>query len=264
MFAARTSFWFSDLPSDRVPLQGRIGLKRMSSMTERDRIARPNPESATSRSLAVIDREIPEPRLFQGHAWELARRLIHTTGDVSLAADLVLPEAAVEKGIRALKMGAPVLADARMTRAGISSRLLKRLGSSLECLLDQPHVMGTAIRARVTRSRAAMLLAEPKFPGAIMAVGKAPASLSTLLDIMDDMFSLTCRPTLIIGMPAGFADAAEAKDLLEQSPWTMLTVRGTKGGPALAAATVNALAEIAWQEKAAEELTERVFKKTDS
>lgn len=225
----------------------------MKSTPEGGRGARPDPRSFATQSFAAIDREIPEPRPFRGHAWEVARRLIHATGDLSLAGDLVLPEAAVEKGIRALSMGAPVLTDTRMAKAGIHSRHLKVLESSAQCLLEQPGVMGTAIRAGITRSRAAVLLAEPDYIGAVVAIGGAPASLSTLLDMMDDMVSLTSRPTLIIGMPAGFVDAAEAKALLEQSPWTMLTVRGCRGGSALAAAAVNALAAIALREKEAQE-----------
>ena len=155
----------------------------------------------------------------------------------------------MEKGVKALKMGAHILADTRMVRAGIADRRVKALGGTIECLRTQPGVTSAAIRAGIPRSRAAMFLAEPKYMGAIVVLGGAPASLLTLMEMMDDMFSLTSRPTLIIGMPAGFADAAEAKALLEASPWTMLTVRGSKGGPALAAAAANALMEIALRER---------------
>lgn len=209
--------------------------------------------SARDRSFAFIDREFPEPRPFRGHTWEVARRLIHTGGDLSLADDLALPEAAVEKGIKALKLGAPILADTPMVRAGIAERRVRALGGSVTCLRAQPGVTAAAVRAGISRSRAAMFLAEPKYIGAIVALGGASASLLTLMEIMDDMFSLTSRPTLIIGMPAGFADAAEAKALLEASPWTMLTIRGSKGGPALAAAAANALVDIALREKERED-----------
>ena len=225
-----------------------IRIASMTSPLEGGR-SRPNPDSARSRSFAAIDREFPEPRPFRGHAWEVARHLIHVGGDLTLARDLALPEAAVEKGVKALKMGAPIHADTRMVRAGIADRRVKALGGTIECLRTQPGVTSAAIRAGIPRSRAAMFLAEPKYMGAIVVLGGAPASLLTLMEMMDDMFSLTSRPTLIIGMPAGFADAAEAKALLEASPWTMLTVRGSKGGPALAAAAANALMEIALRER---------------
>lgn len=207
-----------------------------------------SPDSIASRSFAIIDQKIPEPRPFQGHAWEVARRLIHATGDLSLVNDLVLPEAAVEKGIKALRLGAPVFTDSRMARAGIPARRLQPLGGTVQCLLDQPGVMGAAIRAGITRSRAAMLMSATKLVGAVVVIGKAPASLSTLLDMLDDMPSIGCCPALIIGMPAGFVNAAESKALLAESPWTMLTIRGSKGGSLLAAAALNALAEIAWRE----------------
>lgn len=212
-----------------------------------------SPSAIESRSFAVIDAEVPKPRPFTGHAWEVARRLIHTTGDPALVHDLWLPDEAVAAGVKALRRGAPIFTDTRMVCAGIPQRRLTPLGCTARCLLDLPGVMGHAIREGITRSRAAMLLAAPDLAGAIVAIGNAPTALLTLLDALDGMPTLTRAPALIIGMPVGFVNAAESKALLEQSPWPALTLRGRKGGSPLAAATVNALAEIALRERGKKE-----------
>lgn len=209
-----------------------------------------SPSIIEARSFAIIDAEIPEPRPFTGHAWEVARRLIHTTGDPALARDLWLPDTAVAAGVKALRRGAAIFTDTRMVCAGMPQRRLKPLGCTAQCLLDLPGVMGQAIRGGITRSRAAMLLAAPQLTGAVVAIGNAPTALLTLLEVLDDMPNLACAPALIIGMPVGFVNAAESKALLERSPWPALTVRGRKGGSPLAAATVNALAEIALRDRA--------------
>lgn len=205
------------------------------------------PDAIEARSFALIDAEVPEPRPFSGPAWEVARRLIHTTGDTSLPADLVLPAAAVAAGVAALRAGATVFTDTRMACVGIPARRLAPLGASAVCLLDLPGVADKAAAEGITRSRAAMLLAGPRLAGSLVAIGNAPTALLTLLELLDHGLP---APALIIGMPVGFVNAAESKALLEQSPWTALVLRGRRGGSPLAAAAVNALADIAGRQPA--------------
>ena len=228
----------------------------MKTPSESRLAARLAPSAIEARSFAIIDAEIPEPRPFQGHAWELARRLIHCTGDTSLSNDLWLPDPAIAAGIRALRRGTTIFTDTHMACAGISKRRLELLDSHAECLLDQHGVMGHAIRQGITRSRAAMQLAAPRLRGAIIAIGNAPTSLLTLLEILDSLPGLNCAPALIIGMPVGFVNAAESKALLEQCPWASLTIRGRKGGSPLAAAAVNALMEIALRDNEQAQINE--------
>lgn len=211
------------------------------------------PDDIEARSFAIIDAEV-QPRAFVGHAWEIARRLIHTSGDITLSADLLLPDAAVAAGVAALQRGATIFADTRMAQAGMPLRRLSPLGVkviSLPELLPPPsaHTLSVA-KPGITRSRAAMLLAAPRLSGAIVAIGNAPTALLTLLELLDRG---TPPPALIIGMPVGFVNAAESKALLAQSPYPSLILAGRKGGSPLAAATINALAIIAGREEMSRE-----------
>ena len=106
------------------------------------------PDDIEARSFAIIDGEIPEPRPFTGYAWEVARRLVHTSGDISLPGDLYLPDESVCGGVQALRRGCAIFTDTRMACSGIPARRLAPLNSSVQCLLDLP---GVADRARTDR-----------------------------------------------------------------------------------------------------------------
>ena len=96
------------------------------------------PDDIEARSFAIIDGEIPEPRPFTGYAWEVARRLVHTSGDISLPGDLYLPDESVCGGVQALRRGCAIFTDTRMACSGIPARRLAPLNSSVQCLLDLP------------------------------------------------------------------------------------------------------------------------------
>ena len=200
------------------------------------------PDDIEARSFVIIDGEIPEPRPFTGHAWEIARRLVHASGDISLPGDLYLPEDAVRRGVRALRRGCSIFTDTRMASSGIPTRRLTPLNCSVRCLLDLPGVADKARSDNITRTRAAMLLAGEALADSIVAIGNAPTALLTLLELLDEGLP---EPALIIGMPVGFVNAAESKELLVHSGHPCLALRGRKGGSPLAAAAVNALAVIA-------------------
>lgn len=205
------------------------------------------PDDIEAQSFAIIDGEIPEPRPFTGYAWEVARRLVHAGGDISLPGDLYLPDEAVCSGVRALRRGCAIFTDTRMVCSGIPTRRLAPLNSSVQCLLDLPGVADRARSDTITRSRAAMLLAGNTLSGSIVAIGNAPTALLTLLELLDAGLP---EPALIIGMPVGFVNAAESKELLVRSGHPCLALRGRKGGSPLAAAAVNALAIIAGRKQA--------------
>jgi len=191
----------------------------------------------------MIDAEIPEPRPFAGTVWNIARRLIHTCGDVDILPQLVLSAAAVEAGITALRRGAPVFTDTEMACCGIPKRRMGALGTTARPLLSLPGIHERASREKCTRARAALLEAAPLLPDAIVAIGNAPTALLTLLEMLAQGLA---APALIIGMPVGFVNAAASKELLCRSPYPHLCLRGRKGGSPLAAASVNALAELAF------------------
>lgn len=204
-----------------------------------------SPSEIEARSFAIIDAEFPE-KPFSGKAWEIARRLVHTSGDVSLTMSLHLPDEAIAAGVAAIRAGAPIFTDTEMVRAGIPLRRLERFGCETRCILSFEGVAELAAAKGLTRARAGMEILGKRLGGAIVAVGNAPTALLALLE---SVRALKVRPALAIGMPVGFVNAAESKELLmQQKDIHSLAIRGRRGGSPLAAAAVNALAIIAARE----------------
>lgn len=203
------------------------------------------PEAIESRSFAIIDAETPEPRPFAGEEWELARRLVHTTGDFDILQCLKFREHAVRVGVTALRNGALILTDTKMAEAGMPERRLAPLGARVCCMLSLPKVAELAAQKNQTRSRAAIEAAYPLLPGSILAVGNAPTALLGLLDYLDKGGT---PPALVLAMPVGFVNAAESKALVWKRTLPVITIVGRKGGSTLVAAAVNALAVIALRE----------------
>ncbi len=205
------------------------------------------PEEIQARSFEMIDALFPQPRPFSGDAWEIARRLIHTTGDPDLARDMILPDMAVQAGTGALLNGAPVYTDTNMVKAGIPLYRLNPLGCAVACILDLPGVDEAAKQHGTTRTRAAMTIIADRLDGAIVAIGNAPTALLALLE---ETSRLGARPALVVGMPVGFVNAAESKELLlERTDLPSLVIRGRRGGSPLASATINALACMALERR---------------
>jgi precorrin-8X/cobalt-precorrin-8 methylmutase len=166
-------------------------------------------------------------------------RVIHASGMVEVARDLRFSSTFAEAARQALLDGRPILCDSRMVANGITrSRLPAR--NDVVCTLDAPEIPGRAARLGTTRSAAALDLWGERLRGALVAIGNAPTSLFRLLELLD---AGAPRPSAVIGMPVGFVGAAEAKAALAADgrvPFAI--VRGRKGGSAMAAAAVNALA----------------------
>ena len=195
----------------------------------------------------MIDEEVGEPKPFMGATWEIARRIVHTSADFSLLDSLHLPKEAIEAGVTALLYGATVYTDTEMVRSGIPIRRLEPLRSRAICLLSLPNVTETARTLSITRSRAALRAAGNIVSGNILAVGNAPTTLIALSELLDEGLP---PPALVIAMPVGFVNAAESKELILGYPAVpCIAIRGRRGGSPLAAATVNALAELALRRK---------------
>ncbi|SBV92568.1 Precorrin-8X methylmutase [uncultured delta proteobacterium] len=207
-----------------------------------------DPAAIERRSFAIIDAEAGDPKPFSGLCWEVARRLVHTTADFSILDNLIISDAAVLAGVTALREGRPVFTDTRMALAGVPERRLTPLGVKAACLLTLPGVAERAQKAGITQSRAAVELAGDLLENAILAVGNAPTTLIALIQYLREGGK---APALVIGMPVGFVNAAESKELLlEETGLHSIVIRGRRGGSPLAAATVNALAEIALRGRA--------------
>ena len=201
------------------------------------------PMEIENRSFAIIDSEVPEPRPFSGYQWEVARRLIHTTADFDLLNHLVFQNDAVDAGVAALRRGCTIFTDTEMARSGIPVRRMAPLGCSVECLLNREDVVARAKVEGTTRARAAMDAAAEDIPASVMVIGNAPTALIRLVEYLEAGGQ---PPALIVGMPVGFVNAAESKALLiHYGKVPYITISGRKGGSPLAAATMNALAEIA-------------------
>jgi len=189
------------------------------------------------RSFAIIRAESDLAR-FSDVEERVAVRIIHACGMVEAAADIHFSEGAALAAIAALKRGAPILCDARMVAEGVTRSRLPA-GNEVICTLGDPAVPDLAARLGTTRSAAALDLWLPRLKGAIVAIGNAPTALFRLLDMID---AGAPKPAAIIGMPVGFVGAAESKEALITSGLSAIVVRGRKGGSAMAAAAVNALA----------------------
>lgn len=189
------------------------------------------------KSFAMIRAEADLAR-FAAAEERVAVRIIHACGMVETAADITFTPGAVEAAVAALARGAPILCDARMVADGVTRSRLPA-GNDVICTLYDPGVPALAQTMGTTRSAAAMELWRDRLGGAVVAIGNAPTALFRLLELID---AGAAPPAAVVGMPVGFVGAAESKEALLAHGVPALVVRGRKGGSAMAAATVNALA----------------------
>ncbi len=178
-------------------------------------------------------------------AEKVAVRMIHGTGQTDLAADLVIHPALVSAARGALQAGAPILTDATMVASGVTRRRLPA-DNQVSCLLADPRTPALATQWATTRSAAAFSLFGEQLAGAVVAIGNAPTALFHLLELIADGGP---RPAAVIGVPVGFIGAAESKQALIDFAGDTgidlpyLTVTGRRGGSAMAASALNALAQ---------------------
>lgn len=187
---------------------------------------------ATARAEANLDGLPPDLA-------EVAVRLVHACAMPDIVGDLAWGGDVVAQGRAALDAGAPVIVDANMVGEGVIRARLPA-GNEIICTLGEPSVKARAAEAGTTRSAAAVELWPPRLAGAVVAIGNAPTALFRLLELLADGAP---RPAAILAFPVGFVGAAESKDALiaDGSGLTYLTLKGRRGGSALAAAAVNAL-----------------------
>ena len=178
-------------------------------------------------------------------AEKLAVRMIHGSGQVDLARDLVVHPGLMGAARGALEAGAPILCDATMVATGVTRARLPK-DNDVVCLLNDPRVPGLATEWATTRTAAAVSLWEPVLEGALVAIGNAPTALFHLLEMILDGGP---RPAAIVGCPVGFIGAAESKDALagfaeeHGIDIPFVTVRGRRGGSAMTSSALNAIAQ---------------------
>jgi precorrin-8X/cobalt-precorrin-8 methylmutase len=189
------------------------------------------------QSFATIRAEADLSRLPADVA-QVAVRMIHACGQVDLVDDVAFSPAVVERAREALDAGAPVLCDAQMVASGVTRKRLPK-DNDVVCLLNDPRTPALAAQLGTTRTAAALELWGDRLGGAVVAIGNAPTALFHLLEMVA---AGAPRPAAVLGIPVGFIGAAESKDALAASDLEFLVVRGRRGGSAITAAAVNAIA----------------------
>ncbi|AVQ73715.1 MULTISPECIES: precorrin-8X methylmutase [Microcystis] len=199
-----------------------------------------NGEEIYRKSFAIIRAETNWKNLPDDLA-HVAVRLIHSCGMTDITEDLEASPDAVKIGRNALAGGAAILCDSQMVANGITKARLPK-DNPIICTLNHPEVTELARQINNTRSAAALELWRPHLAGAVVAIGNAPTALFRLLELLDQNVD---KPALILGFPVGFVGAAESKTELATNSRGVpfITLHGRRGGSAIAAAAVNALAK---------------------
>jgi precorrin-8X/cobalt-precorrin-8 methylmutase len=197
-----------------------------------------DPAAIYARSFEMIRAEADLSQIPE-NARSIATRVIHSCGMIDIVDDLIITPDFVSAATKALQSGAPIFVDAEMVRHGIIARQIKT-GNEIICTLNDPKARDIGIAMSITRSAAALELWLPKLKGAVVVIGNAPTALFALLEIID---AGAPKPAAIVGFPVGFVGAAESKAALTANPHgiAFATLKGRKGGSAMASSVINAL-----------------------
>ena len=195
------------------------------------------PAEIEARSMEIIQEELGG-RTFPAEVLPVVKRVIHTTADFDYADNLVFSPGAVEKGIAAIQGGCTIVTDTQMARSGINRRVLEKFGGEAVCFMSDPDVAAEARERGETRATVSMERAAELEGPVILAVGNAPTALVRACQLMDEG---KLSPALVIGVPVGFVNVVESKQLLLTMPVPYIAARGRKGGSNVAAAICNAL-----------------------
>lgn len=195
------------------------------------------PAEIEKRSFEIISRELGEVSLDDLQA-PVIKRVIHTTADFDYVENLCFSRDAVQKFHQAILSGACIVTDTQMAKSGINKKELAKYGGEVYCFMSDEDVAEAAKKNQGTRAAASMDKAAALDKRLIFAIGNAPTALIRLYELMQD--GLLC-PEGIIGVPVGFVNVVEAKELILQTSVPLIVARGRKGGSNVAAAICNAL-----------------------
>lgn len=196
------------------------------------------PEEIEKRSFELITEELRDTPLVPGTE-PIVKRCIHTSADFDYARSLVFSEHVVEKAIQAIKEGACIVTDTNMAKAGINKKRLAKYGGEVYCFMSDKDVEEAAKEHGTTRAAACMDKASRLDKKVIFAIGNAPTALIRLTELIE---AGEIKPELIIGVPVGFVNVVQSKELILKLPDTpYIVARGRKGGSNIAACICNAL-----------------------
>lgn len=195
------------------------------------------PRDIERRSFEIIGQELtreldPEQEL-------IIKRCIHTSADFEYADSLKFSEDAVNKAMEAIKKGAVIVTDTQMARSGINKRALARYGGEVMCFMSDEDVAAQAKANGTTRATACIDKAAKLDKPVIFAIGNAPTALVRIYELVQEG---VLKPELVIGVPVGFVNVVQSKELimsLSETPY--IVAAGRKGGSNIAACIVNAL-----------------------
>ena len=207
-------------------------------MSELDGLTYIQPREIETRSFQIISEELG-PLALSPAEQLVVKRVIHTTADFDYARTLCFTPHAVEQGIAALAAGATVVTDTTMVAAGINKRVLGSLGGAVRTFIGDADVAAEARERGVTRSAIAMERAMALEGPLVFAIGNAPTALARLARLLGESSAPDVQ--LVIGVPVGFVNVVESKELMLATPVESIVAVGRKGGSNVAAAIVNAL-----------------------
>ena len=195
------------------------------------------PMDIEKRSFEIITEELGDKKLIPGTEL-VVKRCIHTSADFDYAENLCFSENAVQKAMEAIKEGACIVTDTQMAKAGINKKALARYGGEVFCFMSDEDVAKIAKENGTTRATASMDKAAKMNRKLIFAVGNAPTALVRLYELIENG---ELSPELIIGVPVGFVNVVQSKELIMDAGVPYIVARGRKGGSNIAACIVNAL-----------------------
>lgn len=198
------------------------------------------PADIERRSMEIIEGELNGINGFSEPELKVLKRVIHTTADFDYCKNLKFSENAVQSAFDALKSGAVIVTDTNMAMSGISKPAVNRLGCEVQCFMSDPDVAEKAKLMRITRAAVSMEKAAQlyKDKNIIFAVGNAPTALISLNELIT---SGKVSPALIIGVPVGFVNVVQSKEIIMAGNTPYIVAEGRKGGSNVAAAICNAL-----------------------
>ncbi len=195
------------------------------------------PREIESRSFEIITEELGDRALPEDQEL-IIKRCIHTSADFDYADNLCFSEGAVKKAMEAIKKGACIVTDTQMAKAGINKRALARYDGEVFCFMSDEDVAEAARKNGTTRATASMDKAAAMDRPLIFAIGNAPTALVRLYELIREG---KIKPELIIGVPVGFVNVVQSKELIMKTDIPYIVARGRKGGSNIAACIVNAL-----------------------
>ena len=199
-------------------------------------LERVTPAEIEKRSFEIIESELPHP--IDPSLAPIIKRVVHTSADFDYVDNLCFSEGVIEKALRTIENGACIVTDTNMAKSGINKTALAKHGGEVFCFMSDPDVGEAAKKNGTTRAVASMEKAAEMDRPLIFAIGNAPTALVKLYELIEEK---KLKPELIIGVPVGFVNVVQSKELIMQADVPYIVARGRKGGSNVAAAICNAL-----------------------